>query len=1154
MASAVADIPVEATDPLAPVGDIPSTSTPPPEIQSKDRRRQRLLCGIQRMTSSPSLPHVGRSRSSSAPYGSRTNLSCVSLAPASSGSVTPGYFSSGNGSFSSSPGLDLPPTEGTEAPLAPRKPTNISSTALAPTKACLPADVTVSRPKSRSNRKYLYDYWSALPDEVKVQILAHLKPKELVRASRVNREFHGFCFDGQLWTSFDASEFYSQIPADSLANIITAAGPFIKDLNLRGCLQIEHYKRAEVLVTACRNLTSASLEGCRNFQRVTLHNLIRSNNKLANLNLASMTAVTNSTCKIISQHCPQLETLNVSWCKHMDSKGIKMIVLGCPKLTDLRASEIRGFDSIDVAKAIFQTNKLQRLVLSGCGDLRDDALKTMIHGLEPEIDILTDRPIVAPRKFRHLDLSRCNELTDRGVKALGHLVPELEGLQLNGCTELTNAALEPIIASTPRLTHLELEELSELTNDILSKHLANAPCATKLEHLSVSYCENLGDAGLLPIFQNCVNLKSADMDNTRAGDLVLTEAAAMVRSRATRTTVRGECPRMGLRLVVFDCNFITWAGIREVMSWNSEVRHASGSLPTYPTEVIGLKCYFGWQQTVEQHMQRVLRGDFAAAARLERKWADYMQAVAEAGTAGTGFRRRRRRAREAQLLHANEEEGGAGGLGRRRARTIAASCAVISISVLSRTLFLVGALGSLVSAQTIEKYGQIVAADASTVPVAAENVNTELVVTDDLLPHLNSLELTNASLLDFADKVESTKNDKRSLFTSCKTFPGDLLWPLEPVWKVFNFLIGHAAIKTVPIRAACYTNTEHYDADKCQEILAHWTESTTHVGDPTSVMSLLFQGKACMPQSGNDSTCDLGGLPSYSVNISTVSQIQLDIYFARNTNTIEFIEHYNGCDYSGLAMKLGAGVEVGELYAAADKYDVSAVGGEFKGVSVTSGCNQGGGHSPLSSLNGIGADQVLSIDMVLRSGHFITADEIHNSDIFWAIPGGGGATFGVVTSMTVKVHPKTVYSGLTFVTSGNDSLANVTTLAFPTALKAHWRRFPEYVPVKGHYGYSSVYVLTAFRAIPGIGFNLAPDFFEYGNFYTPWMKFFPIETVANADMRTGSRLIPANNWEDPALFNQTIAVALEIMQQSALIMYNIVGKSQPDVSNAVNLA
>ncbi|KAI1306360.1 F-box domain-containing protein [Xylaria venustula] len=682
MTPPVTEVSLEETDPSVSIGDGAPTSTPPPEISSKDRRRQKLLCGLQGMTSSTSLTHVGHSRSSSAPYGSRTNMSCVSLAassslaPASSGSITPGYFSSGNGSFSSSPGLDSTPIDGSGAPLAVRKQANISSVALSPAIACLPADVTISRPRSRAHRKRLYELWSLLPQEIRIHVLSLLKPKELVRVSRVNREFHKLCFDGQLWTSFDTSDFYTQIPAVSLANIIASAGPFIKNLNLRGCLQIEHYKRAEVLVTACRNLSNASLEGCRNFQRSTLHNLVRSNNKLVNLNLASMTAVTNSTCKIISQHCHQLESLNVSWCKHMDATGVKMVVRGCLKLKDLRAGEIRGFESIECARAIFETNNLQRLVLSGCIELTDDALKTMVHGLQPELDILTDRPIVPPRKIRYLDLSRCSQLTDRGVKSLGYLVPELEVLRLNSCRELTDAALEPIIASAPRLIHLELEDLLELTNDILSKHLANAPCAAKLEHLSLSYCENLGDAGFLPIFKNCVNLKSVDMDNTRAGDLVLAEAAAMVRSRATRTTERGHTPQVGLKLVVFDCNLVTWTGIREVMSWNSEVRHSSGSLRSYPTEVVSLKCYFGWQQTVEQHMQRVLRGDFAAAARLERKWGDYMQAVQEAGAGGAGIRRRRRRAREAQLLHAHEEEGGAG-LGRRRARTMAASCSVM---------------------------------------------------------------------------------------------------------------------------------------------------------------------------------------------------------------------------------------------------------------------------------------------------------------------------------------------------------------------------------------------------------------------------------------------------------------------------------------------
>lgn len=41
------------------------------------------------------------------------------------------------------------------------------------------------------------------------------------------------CFDGQLWSTLDATEYYDKIPVDQLAKIVTTAGPFVKYLNLR---------------------------------------------------------------------------------------------------------------------------------------------------------------------------------------------------------------------------------------------------------------------------------------------------------------------------------------------------------------------------------------------------------------------------------------------------------------------------------------------------------------------------------------------------------------------------------------------------------------------------------------------------------------------------------------------------------------------------------------------------------------------------------------------------------------------------------------------------------------------------------------------------------------------------------------------------------
>ena len=139
-------------------------------------------------------------------------------------------------------------------------------------------------------------------------------------------------------------------------------------------------------------------------------------------------------------------------------------------------------------------------------------------------------------------------------------------------------------------------------------------------------------------------------------------------------------------MAVYDCSNVTWTGVREILSRNAEIitqkqpnpktvvdasiQETVEAVQTFPVETISLKCFYGWQMTVDEHTKRVLRGDLAAASRLERKWADHMQANEEAGAGGAGIRRRRRRAREAQQVHANEEEGAAGAMGgRRRART-----------------------------------------------------------------------------------------------------------------------------------------------------------------------------------------------------------------------------------------------------------------------------------------------------------------------------------------------------------------------------------------------------------------------------------------------------------------------------------------------------
>jgi FAD/FMN-containing dehydrogenase len=53
----------------------------------------------------------------------------------------------------------------------------------------------------------------------------------------------------------------------------------------------------------------------------------------------------------------------------------------------------------------------------------------------------------------------------------------------------------------------------------------------------------------------------------------------------------------------------------------------------------------------------------------------------------------------------------------------------------------------------------------------------------------------------------------------------------------------------------------------------------------------------------------------------------------------------------------------------------------------------------------MGADSILEAELVTPDGELIRVNERDYSDLFWAIRGGGGSTFGVIISVTVKAHP-----------------------------------------------------------------------------------------------------------------------------------------------------
>ncbi|PPQ85186.1 hypothetical protein CVT25_004193 [Psilocybe cyanescens] len=108
------------------------------------------------------------------------------------------------------------------------------------------------------------------------------------------------------------------------------------------------------------------------------------------------------------------------------------------------------------------------------------------------------------------------------------------------------------------------------------------------------------------------------------------------------------------------------------------------------------------------------------------------------------------------------------------------------------------------------------------------------------------------------------------------------------------------------------------------------------------------------------------------------------------------------------AMTVGAGVQWGEAYLFAEKNNITvrAHSGSDKAVGAAGGWLQGGGHSPLSNTMGLGVDRVYKV--VTPDGKYRVANECQNKDLFFALRGGGGGTFGVVTEATILASPPVV--------------------------------------------------------------------------------------------------------------------------------------------------
>ena len=114
----------------------------------------------------------------------------------------------------------------------------------------------------------------------------------------------------------------------------------------------------------------------------------------------------------------------------------------------------------------------------------------------------------------------------------------------------------------------------------------------------------------------------------------------------------------------------------------------------------------------------------------------------------------------------------------------------------------------------------------------------------------------------------------------------------------------------------------------------------------------------------------------------------------------------------------------------------------------------------------VGADNAVQFTVVTSTGEHLTANAYQNSDLFWALRGGGAGTYGVVTSVSYQTHPANPLVRAEFVATINSTN---TTAPSPLlrALFTEFVRITPFISDNGWAGYPSlIFAADSSAAVP----------------------------------------------------------------------------------------
>ncbi|KAJ0422716.1 FAD-binding domain-containing protein [Aspergillus carlsbadensis] len=282
----------------------------------------------------------------------------------------------------------------------------------------------------------------------------------------------------------------------------------------------------------------------------------------------------------------------------------------------------------------------------------------------------------------------------------------------------------------------------------------------------------------------------------------------------------------------------------------------------------------------------------------------------------------------------------------------------------------------------------------------------------------------------------------------CRCLPSDPCWPTPTAWAQFNKTLNGHLFALRPIGASCHG--AEYDEARCNVVRNSTNNPLWRISEPAAYQwtnwevgedrELNVEVGGCPISAPQDTPCLQGRIPVYAIMAHSAAEVQTAIRFAkehdlritiRNTGhdgmgrssgsdsvqinvnrlkDIQFVDNFiprggGESDAEGRAVIVGAGVLGTELLDAGQGHGLNVMTGVCRSVGVVGGFLQGGGTSLLAPAYGLAADNALQFTVVTAEGELVIANKFENPDLFWALCGGGGGTFGVVVDVTIRTFP-----------------------------------------------------------------------------------------------------------------------------------------------------